>query len=68
MAAKPSGKVKTRTVKHTQKNGDIYILERQITYPASINSTSTRTVPLPCKTNLHEFIREKPWSRLLDRV
>jgi len=30
--AKPSGEVKTRVVRHTQKNGDIYVLERQIAY------------------------------------
>lgn len=32
MPAKASGEVKTRTVKCTQKNGDIYILERQTVY------------------------------------
>jgi hypothetical protein len=32
MPAKPSGEVKTRIVKNTQKNGDIYVLERQTIY------------------------------------
>ena len=32
MPAKASGEIKTRTVKNTQKNGDIYILERSTVY------------------------------------
>ena len=32
MPAKPSGEVKTRVVRNTQKNGDIYVLERQTIY------------------------------------
>jgi transposase len=32
MPAKPSGEVKIRIVRHTQKNGDIYVLDRQIVY------------------------------------
>ena len=32
MPAKPSGEIKTRIVKNTQKNGDIYVLERQTIY------------------------------------
>jgi len=32
MPAKPSGEVKTRIVRNTQKNGDIYVLERQTIY------------------------------------
>jgi len=32
MPAKPSGKVKTRTVRETQKNGDIYVFERKEVY------------------------------------
>ena len=32
MPAKPSGAVKTRTIKNTRKNGDIYIPERQTLY------------------------------------
>ena len=32
MPAKPSGEVKTRIVRHTQPNGDIYVLERKIKY------------------------------------
>jgi len=32
MPAKPSGEVKTRTIKNMRKNGDIYILERQTLY------------------------------------
>ncbi len=32
MPAKPSGEVKTSTIKKRQKNGDIYILERQTLY------------------------------------
>jgi transposase len=34
MPAKPSGEVKTSTVRCTQKNGDIYVLERQTVYDA----------------------------------
>ena len=32
MPAKPSGQIKTSTVKKLQKNGDIYILERRTIY------------------------------------
>lgn len=32
MPAKPSGKTKTLTIHQTQKNGDIYVLERQVLY------------------------------------
>ena len=32
MPAKPSGEVKTQTVNVTQKNGDIYVMERQVLY------------------------------------
>lgn len=32
MPAKPSGEIKITTIKSTQKNGDIYILERQTLY------------------------------------
>lgn len=32
MPAKPSGKVKTALVNVTQKNGDIYVMERQSVY------------------------------------
>jgi transposase len=32
MPAKPSGDVKTRLIHNTQKNGDIYVLERQTIY------------------------------------
>ena len=32
MPAKPSGEIKTRIVKNTQKNGDIYVLERKTLY------------------------------------
>ena len=32
MPSKPSGEIKTRKVKNTQKNGDIYILERKTLY------------------------------------
>lgn len=32
MPAKPSGEIKTRIVRNTQKNGDIYVLERQTIY------------------------------------
>ena len=49
MAAKPSGEVKTRTVKHTQKNGDIYILERQITYDPITKLTKVLSTKLLSK-------------------
>jgi hypothetical protein len=32
MPAKPSGEVKTRIIRHTQPNGDIYVLERKTIY------------------------------------
>jgi hypothetical protein len=32
MPAKPSGEIKTRIVHNTQKNGDIYVLERKTVY------------------------------------
>ena len=32
MPVKPSGVIKTVIVRQTQKNGDVYILERQIQY------------------------------------
>lgn len=32
MPAKPSGEIKTSTIRQTQKNGDIYLLERQTIY------------------------------------
>lgn len=32
MPAKPSGEIKTKIVRQPQKNGDIYILERQTIY------------------------------------
>ena len=32
MPAKPSGQIKTLTIRQTQKNGDIYVLERQTIY------------------------------------
>jgi transposase len=32
MPAKPSGEIRTRIVRNTQKNGDIYVLERQTIY------------------------------------
>lgn len=32
MPAKASGEIKTRTVHQTQKNGDIYVIERQTLY------------------------------------
>jgi hypothetical protein len=32
MPAKASGKIKTSIIRQTQKNGDIYILERQTIY------------------------------------
>jgi hypothetical protein len=47
MPAKPSGEVKTRTIKNTQKNGDIYVLERQTLYDTARKQTkvlSTRLV------------------------
>jgi transposase len=39
MPAKPSCEVKTRIIKNTRKNGDIYILERQTVYDPVIKQT-----------------------------
>ena len=36
MPAKSSGEVKTRTINRTQKNGDIYVLERRIIYDPTL--------------------------------
>ena len=36
MPAKPSGEIKTITVRRTQKNGDIYVLERRTIYDTSL--------------------------------
>ena len=49
MPAKPSGEVKTGIVKHTQKNGDIYILERQTTYDPDTKQTNVLSTKLLSK-------------------
>ena len=49
MPAKPSGEVKTSTVRCTQKNGDIYILERQTVYDAEKKQTKILSSKLLAK-------------------
>ena len=49
MPAKPSGEVKTRTVRNTQKNGDIYILERQTVYDEVKKQTKVLSTKLVSK-------------------
>jgi len=49
MPAKPSGEVKTSTVRCTQKNGDIYILERQTVYDAGKKQTRVLSSKLLAK-------------------
>jgi len=49
MPAKASGEVKTRTVHHTQKNGDIYVLERQTVYDPDKKQTRVLSTKLLSK-------------------
>lgn len=72
MPAKPSGKVKTALVNVTQKNGDIYVMERQSVYDQDkkyyriISSKLIAKIPkgekilfLPSKTVKWEYKRTK---------
>jgi hypothetical protein len=47
--AKPSGEVKTRIVNNTQKNGDIYVLERQTIYDPDTKSNRVLSTKLLSK-------------------
>jgi hypothetical protein len=49
MPAKPSGAIKTSTVRCTQKNGDIYVLERQTVYDAEKKQTKILSSKLIAK-------------------
>ena len=49
MPAKPSGEVKTSIVRCTQKNGDIYVLERKTVYDAIKKQTKILTSKLLAK-------------------
>jgi len=49
MPAKPSGEVKTSTVRCTQKNGDIYVLRRQTVYDAEKKQTKILSSKLLAK-------------------
>jgi len=49
MPAKPSGEVKTSTVRCAQKNGDIYLLERQTVYDAVKKQTKILSSKLLAK-------------------
>lgn len=49
MPAKPSGKIKTSTVKQLQKNGDIYILERKTVYDPEKKYTKVLSTKLMSK-------------------
>ena len=50
MPAKPSGEIKTRIVRNPQKNGDIYVYERQMVY----DPTKKQTIILKSKL-LHKI-------------
>ena len=49
MPAKPSGKIKTGIVRCTQKNGDIYVLERQTIYDTEKKQTKVLSSKLLSK-------------------
>ena len=49
MPAKASGEVKTNIVHHTQKNGDIYVLERQTVYNPDKKQTKVLSTKLLSK-------------------
>ena len=49
MPAKASGEVKTRIIHHTQKNGDIYVLERQTIYDPGKKQTRVLSTKLLSK-------------------
>lgn len=49
MAAKASGEIKTGTVRQAQKNGDIYVLERQTIYDPVTKQTRVLGSKLRCK-------------------
>jgi transposase len=49
MAAKPSNEVKTKTVNNTQKNGDIYVLEREIIYDPDTKNNRVLSTKLVAK-------------------
>jgi transposase len=49
MPAKPSGEIKTCIVHNTQKNGDIYVLERQTVYDAGKKTTRVLSTKLLSK-------------------
>ena len=53
MPAKPSGEIKTRIVRNPQKNGDIYVYERQMIY----DPTKKQTVILKSKL-LHKIPKD----------
>ena len=70
MPAKASGEVKTRIVHNTQKNGDIYVLERQTVYDPvkkqnKVLSTKLLSkipkgseIPVPTRPKRHNFDKE----------
>jgi len=49
MPAKPSGEIKTNIVRCTQKNGDIYVLERQTVYDEEKKQTKILSTKLLAK-------------------
>ena len=75
MPAKASGEVKTRIVRNTQKNGDIYVLERQTVYCPDIKQTkvlSTKLLskipkgsetPVPTRPKKPDFEKEQKISK-----
>jgi hypothetical protein len=49
MPAKASGEIKTSTVRQTQKNGDVYVLERQTLYDPESKQTKVLSTKLMSK-------------------
>lgn len=49
MPAKPSGEIKTRIIRQTQKNGDIYILERKTLYDPEVKYNRVLSTKLVSK-------------------
>ncbi len=56
MPAKPSGEIKTKIVRQTQKNGDIYVLERKIKYDPEVKYNRVLSTKLISKIPKGETI------------
>ena len=56
MPAKPSGEIKTKTIRQVQKNGDIYILERKTLYDPEVKYNRVLSTKLISKIPKGETI------------